>query len=106
MSTIKAINPAESYIKQQLRSLGYYNIQIKSENASENSFDLIALGNLRNIYLMVKIVTTPHKTFRLSSKVKDEIKENAEKFDKEPWAALVEVNPSQEIVNNVMWEMV
>jgi|SRR5579859_157182 len=91
----------EGVIRSRLKSLGYFNIEIRNEH--ERSFNVIADGNLRKIFLLVVIYLVSEHIKNLTDEEIKEIKETATNIEKEPWAAVMKVNERGELVDDIKW---
>jgi len=104
---IQIISPSKDYtnisitIKTWLKSLGYYKIEI--EKQMDNSFVVIADGNLRQIFLDVKVFSYSKKQVKLTSKEKNEIQKQARNSNREPWTAIVKMDKVGESVEKIEW---
>jgi len=92
----------KSVIRSRLRSLGYFKIEI--ENEQDRRFNVIANGLLREIFLLVTIYSTSEQISTLTKEEVDTIKAEAEKIEKEPWVAFMQVNESGESVEHIQWK--
>jgi hypothetical protein len=90
----------ESVIRSQLRALGYYDIQI--ENEQDRRFNVIAEGNLRNIFLCV-VIKLVSESFDFSKAEISRIKQKAKSVEKEPWTALMVVNENGQLADRIRW---
>lgn len=93
----------EGVIRSQLKSLGYFNIEIKNDHEQERSFNVIADGNLRKIFLQVMIYFVYEHINSLTIEQIKEIKKMASNIEKEPWAAVMKVNERGELVEDIKW---
>jgi len=96
------IKSVEGVIRSQLRSLGYFNIEIKEED--ERSFNVLADGNLRSIFLFVIFYLVSEHFKSLSQEEIKKVKEHADTVKKEPWAAIMKVNEKGELVDSIQWK--
>ena len=96
------IKPLESIIRSQLKALGYFSIEIQDEH--EKSFNVIADGNFRNIFIKVLIRALNEHIKELTSSEIEAIKRNANTVKKEPWAAIMSVNERGELIDGITWK--
>ena len=99
MSNIKSF---ESIIQSQLKSLGYFSIRIQEEN--EESFNVIADGSFRKIFLRVLVRLVSEHINDLTNDEITVIKRNANTVNKEPWAAIMCVNENGELTDEIHWK--
>jgi hypothetical protein len=98
-----SIKSLETAIRSQLKSLGYFSIEIQDENENEKSFNVIADGNLRKIFIKVLVQLVSDHIMELTSEQIMSIKDNAKTIKKEPWAAIMRVNDKGELIENIHW---
>lgn len=99
----QSIQSIEHLIKSKLKSLGYFHFEIKG--TMDNSFTLVADGNMRSIFLCVNVLEASETQKTLSTTEINNIKKTAEELHKEPWAAYVKVNESEsEMVDSLEWK--
>lgn len=103
MQLEQTIPSAQQIIKSELRSLGYYKIQVTKEQS--DTLQLIADGNLRSIFLQVKI--TPAVKYQnghtFSKEQITNIKKEASMLNKEPWTAVIKVGTDGELIESILW---
>lgn len=95
------LKPLEGVIRSQLRSLGYFHIEIENEN--ERSFSVIADGSFRSIFLFVVICLVSEHIKSLSKEEIVNVKQKAIGVEKEPWTAIMQVNEKGELVDDIQW---
>lgn len=95
------IHSIETTFKNQLKDIGYFNIEIKNEKA--RSFSVIAEGALRSIFILVIFYLVSEHLKDLTNEEILDIKQNADTFKKEPWAAVMRVNEKGELVDSIQW---
>lgn len=103
MQEIK-LKPLKLELKSLLRSLGYFNIEFGKNKKSDFSFEMIADGTLRSIYLEVRVSIGSKKKIRLSESEINLIKSKAYAKEKEPWVAIVSVNDSSSLEHSIKWK--
>jgi hypothetical protein len=101
MSSSSTIHAIEGVIRSQLRSLGYHNIKIEKEQ--DKTFNVIADGTLRNIFLKVLIKLVSEQFQDLSTAEISKIKEEAQQVQKEPWTAVLMVNEQGQLIDRIRW---
>lgn len=97
------LKPIENAMKVHLRSLGYFKIEIKRENRNERSFEVIAEGALRKMFIKVLIFWANEEVGNLSSQKILSIKREAKRNEKEAWAAIMKVDKDDKIVKEIKW---
>ena len=99
-SRIKLI---ENEISTALRSLGFFNIEIETQE--DERLSVTADGTLRNILLIVLVAkaTTGQKKNRISEEIVTSTKQHAMSSHREPWSALVSFNSRKRKVDNITW---
>jgi hypothetical protein len=102
MSSDSTIRGVENFIRLELKSLGYFDIQILEE--TQTIFDVIAEGPLRNIYLKVLIRQASDHKMNLTQEEILEVRKQAESHSKEPWTAILHVNEGGQIADKIIWK--
>lgn len=100
--TTPNIKPLESMIRSQLKALGYFSIEIQDEH--EKSFNVIADGNFRNVFIKVLVRLLSEHIKELNPSEIEAIKRSANSVKKEPWAAIMSVNEKGELVDGITWK--
>jgi hypothetical protein len=95
------VHSAETVVKTNLRSLGYFNIEFEVENA--HSLNVIAEGTLRSILLKVLIGTNWTEILSNQSAIQ-KIKNDAHSRHKEAWMAFLSVGADGKIQQNIEWK--
>ena len=104
MPSLSNAQAIESIIRSQLRALGYHSIQIEKEDIKNKSFDVIAEGALRNIFLRVLVRMVSEGFQELSPNEIIKIKQEAQSVMKEPWTAILSVNEKGELIDKIQWK--
>lgn len=101
METIN-IKTFESIIRKQLSSIGYFDIEISDEK--KDSFDVVALGKMRKIFLKVLVKLATDRLIELTTAEISGIKRVATENQKEPWAAIMYVDEKGELIDGIKWK--
>ena len=88
-------------IRTQLKDLGYYKIDVNKEQA--DFLEIIADGDLRSIFLQVKVTPVSQHNNYFSKIEIDKIKHGAAAVKKEPWAAVVKIGMDGELIEGIQW---
>lgn len=99
----QTIPTVQQIIKSELKSLGYYKIQVSKEQS--DALQIIADGSLRSIFLEVRV--TPAAEYKNGHTfTKNEIttiKKGAALINKEPWTAVVKIGTDGELIESILW---
>lgn len=103
MYTEQTIPTIQQIIRSELKSLGYYKISVSKEQS--NLIEIVADGNLRSIFLQVKV--TPVAEYKNGSTFSrseiNKIKVGAAQLNKEPWTAVVKIGTDGELIDSIKW---
>lgn len=97
------LKPLENAMKSHLRSLGYFNIEIQDDNKDDRSFNVIADGTLRQMFILVLILLANETNKSLSKEKIKHIKSEAKKQEKEAWTAIMKVDETGKLIEDIKW---
>lgn len=93
----------ELTVSSSLRSLGYFKIEV--ENETENLIYMHADGVLRNIILMVIIITiSNNNNYAIPQQAIGTIRSKAKTQHREPWSVFVEVDNEGRVSDKIKWK--